>query len=266
MGLSIVRAPEPASRTLEPAVARSASACVCAAVLASRLKGIGEAKVPESHRLTRNGRRFPTDMVLAVPVANWSARLAEVVLFHHALGLTPGVIAFADEVRRAGHIVHTPDLYDGHTFTTLEEGIAHAGEIGLVEVAERGLRAAEMLPAQLVHAGFSLGVVPAQRLAQTRAGARGALLVHSCLPVSEFGPAWPGRVPVQVHAMEADPFFVDDGDIDAARGLVGASIDAELFLYPGDQHLFADSSLPSCAADAAALLTQRVLAFLGSAG
>ena len=188
--------------------------------------------------------------------------MAEVALFHHAQGLTPGVVAFAEELRRAGHTVHAPDLYDGRTFATLEEGAAHAKEIGFGEFMERGLRAVEGLPAELVYAGFSLGVMPAQMLAQTRTGARGALLFHACFPVSEFGPSWPEGVPVQVHAMDADPFFVDDGDIDAARALVGEAEDAEMFLYPGDQHLFADSSLPSYDAEAAALLTRRVLDFL----
>ncbi len=188
--------------------------------------------------------------------------MAEVVLFHHAQGLTPGVVAFADELRGAGHTVHTPDLYDGHTFGTLDEGIAYAGEIGFGEMLERGVRAVEGLPASLVYAGFSLGVMPAQKLAQTRAGARGALLFSSCLPVLEFGAAWPDGVPVQIHGMDADPFFVDEGDIDAARELVDEATDAELFLYPGDQHLFADNSLPSYVEDAAALLTERTLGFL----
>lgn len=188
--------------------------------------------------------------------------MAEVVLFHHALGLTPGVVAFADDLRHAGHTVHTPDLFDGRIFTTLEEGIGHAEEIGFGEVIERGVQAVEALPAELVYAGFSLGVVPAQRLAQTRAGARGALLFYSCVPVSEFGPAWPDGVPVQVHGMDADPIFVGEGDIDAARALVDEATDAELFLYPGDQHYFADSTLSSYDAEAAALLTRRVLAFL----
>jgi dienelactone hydrolase len=188
--------------------------------------------------------------------------MAEVVLFHHAQGLTPGVAAFADGLRRAGHTAHAPDLYEGRTFGTVEEGVAHAREIGFGEVMERGLRAVEGLPAGLVYAGFSLGVLPAQRLAQTRPGARGALLFHACFPASEFGPAWPEGVPAQVHAMDADPFFVDGGDIDAARALVGEAEEAELFLYPGDRHLFADGSLPSYDADAAALLGGRVLAFL----
>ncbi|MDQ1721479.1 MAG: hypothetical protein QOI26_1213 [Pseudonocardiales bacterium] len=190
--------------------------------------------------------------------------MTEVALFHHAQGLTPGVVAFADELRRAGHTVHTPDLFEGRTFDTVAQGVGHAEQIGFGEVIERGVRAVDGLPAELVYAGFSLGVLPAQRLTQTRAGARGALLFHSCVPVSEFSSAWPDGVPVQVHAMDADPFFVGDGDIDAARALVDQAEDAELFLYRGDQHLFADSSLPSYDADAAALLSQRVLGFLGA--
>ena len=188
--------------------------------------------------------------------------MAEVALFHHAQGLTPGVVAFADELRRAGHAVHAPDLYDGRTFSTLEEGVAHAEEIGFGEVIERGVRAAEGLPAGLVYAGFSLGVGSAQGLAQTRPGARGALLFHACLPVSEFGPSWPEGVPVQVHAMDADPEFDNGWDLPAARALVEEAEDGELFLYPGDRHLFADGSLSSYDAGAAALLGRRVLAFL----
>ena len=117
--------------------------------------------------------------------------MAEVVLFHHALGLTPGVVAFADELRRAGHTVHTPDLFDGRTFGTIEEGVGYAQEVGFPEVIERGVRAVAELPAGLVYAGFSLGVLPAQKLAQTRPGARGALLFYACVPISEFGSAWP---------------------------------------------------------------------------
>ena len=142
--------------------------------------------------------------------------------------------------------------------------MAHAEKIGFGNVIERGVRIAEQLPAELVYAGFSLGVLPAQKLAQTRAGARGALLFYSCVPVSEFGSGWPPEVPVQVHGMDADPIFVGEGDIDAARALVQSAPHAELFLYPGDQHYFADSSLPTYDADAAALLTRRVLDFLST--
>jgi dienelactone hydrolase len=188
--------------------------------------------------------------------------MAEVVLFHHAQGLTPGVVAFADELRGAGHTVHTPDLFEGRTFGTLDEGMRYVEQTGFGEMTGRGAQAAEGLPAELVYAGFSLGVLPAQKLAQTRPGARGALLFYSCVPVSEFGSGWPDGVPVQVHGMDADPIFVGEGDIDAARELVEQAKDAELFLYPGDQHYFADNSLPSYDADATALLIQRVLDFL----
>ncbi|MFH8682907.1 dienelactone hydrolase family protein [Streptomyces lydicus] len=188
--------------------------------------------------------------------------MAEVLLFHHAHGLTSGVRAFAGALEAAGHRVHLPDLYEGRVFEDLQDGVGHAMEVGFETIIERGRAAAEQLPAGLVHLGFSLGVLPAQALAQTRAGARGALLLHSCVPASEFGGAWPQGVPVQIHGMDADEFFVADGDLDAARALVASTPDAELFLYPGDRHLFADSSLPSYDEKATALLTERVIGFL----
>ena len=190
--------------------------------------------------------------------------MAEVLMFHHAQGLTPGVRAFADDLRPSGHIVHTPDLFDGRIFQSIDEGLAHIGKMGFDEMRERGVRVADDLPPALVYAGFSFGVLPAQKLAQTRAGARGALLFYSCLPISgewAFGP-WPDGVPVQIHGMDNDPIFVGEGDIVAAREIVQKVRDAELFLYPGDQHYFADSSLPSYDAESTALLTRRVLAFL----
>ena len=190
--------------------------------------------------------------------------MAEVLLFHHAQGLTPGVQAFADELRAAGHTVHTPDLFAGKTFGSIDEGLAHAKSVGFETILENGVRLADDLPAELVYAGMSLGEMIAQKLAQTRPGARGALLFYACIPITgewSFGP-WPEGVPVQIHGMDADPIFVGEGDVDAARELVAAVGDAELFLYPGDQHYFADSSLPSYDPEATALLTQRVVEFL----
>jgi len=188
--------------------------------------------------------------------------MAEVLLFHHALGQTPGFLSFADGLRSAGHTVHTPDLFDGRTFATIDDGLAYAQQVGFRELIGRGLHIADDLPRALVYAGFSLGVLPAQRLAQTRPGARGALLFYSCVPVAEFGPAWPSEVPVQIHGMDADPIFTGEGDLDAARAIVATAPQAELFLYPGSEHYFADASLPSYDPQAAALLTQRVLDFL----
>ena len=189
--------------------------------------------------------------------------MTDVLLFHHAQGLTEGVREFAGQLRAAGHRVTVPDLYEGATFGTVDEGVAHAQQIGFGAIRERGRRAAGELPAGLVYAGFSLGVMPAQLLAQTRPGARGALLMYGCVPAAEFGP-WPAGVPVQVHGMDADPWFAED--LDAARELARTVPDAELFLYPGDKHLFADSSVPDYDEPAAALLRQRVLAFLTQVG
>jgi dienelactone hydrolase len=192
--------------------------------------------------------------------------MAEVLLFHHAQGQTQGFHAFSDDLRQAGHTVHTPDLFEGRTFGSIDEGIGYASEVGFGEIIERGERAANELSDDLVYAGFSLGVLPAQKLAQTRPGARGALFFSSCVPTSEFGTSWPEGVPVQIHGMDADPFFVDEGDLDAARAIVDSTENAELFLYPGNQHYFADSSLPSYDEAATKLLTQRVLAFLEERG
>ena len=188
--------------------------------------------------------------------------MAEILLYHHAQGLTAGVRAFAETLRGAGHTVHLPDLYDGHTFDTLDAGLGHAREVGFGALLERGRAVADGLPADLVYAGFSLGVMPAQALAQTRPGARGALLFEACLPPTEFAERWPDDVPVQIHGMDADPIFAGEGDLDAARELVASTENAELFLYPGNQHLFADRSLATYSESAAALMTERVLSFL----
>lgn len=188
--------------------------------------------------------------------------MAEILLFHHAQGLTAGVVDFADQLRAAGHTVHTPDLYDGRTFDDLDEGVGHARELGFDNITEAGVRTADDLPAELVYGGFSLGVGPAQKLAQTRPGARGALLCYAAIEPTEFGDSWPTGVPVQVHAMADDPEFNNGWDLPAAEKLVAAAADGELYLYPGDQHLFADSSLPSYDTEATELLMQRVLGFL----
>lgn len=192
--------------------------------------------------------------------------MAEILLFHHVQGLTPGVLSFADELRAGGHTVHTPDLFDTRTFPTLEEGVAYAGTVGFGTILDRGVDAAGDLGADLVYAGFSMGVMPAQKLAQTRPGARGALFIDSCLPVTEFGEGWPEGVPVQIHGMDADPIFAGEGDLDAARELVDSTEHGELFVYSGDAHLFADSSLPSYHREATGLMTERVLDFLSKLG
>jgi dienelactone hydrolase len=188
--------------------------------------------------------------------------MTELILFHHAQGLTTGVRELAATLESAGHVVHLPDLYEGRTFPDLESGLGFARETGFGTVVGRGVAAGEAVPAEVVYVGYSLGVMPAQQLAQTRPGARGAVLLESCVPAAEFGGAWPASVPLQVHGADEDPIFAGEGDLDAARELVASAPDAELFVYPGKNHLFADSSLPTYDAGAAELLTERVLRFL----
>ncbi len=196
--------------------------------------------------------------------------MAEVVVFHHVQGLTDGMLAFAAQLRAGGHTVHTPDLFDGERPQTVEDGVAHVGSVGDEVLAERAERSLADLPEGLVYAGFSWGAATAQRLAQTRPGARGALLYEACIPLTgdwAFGP-WPDGVPVQIHGMDQDPFFALEGDIDAARQLVetvGPDL-AELFVYPGDRHLFTDSSLPSYDAEATALVVKRSRELLDRVG
>jgi dienelactone hydrolase len=193
--------------------------------------------------------------------------MAEVLLFHHAQGLTPGCLSFADELRAAGHVVHAPDLYDGRTFTELAAGVAYAEQVGFDTIIERGQLAAASLPNEIVYAGFSLGALPAQMLAQTTPGAKGALLFHSCIPTAEFGGPWPQGVPVQIHIMEDDEWALPPNeDLAAARELDETVENAELFVYPGDRHLFADNSLADYDESAAALLSRRVLSFLDEIG
>jgi dienelactone hydrolase len=182
--------------------------------------------------------------------------VAEVVVFHHALGLTDGVRRFADELRAAGHTVHTPDLYDGRTFQTTEEGMAHSEELGgPMAIVDSARAAVASLPSEAVYVGFSLGVLPAQSLAQTRPGARGAVLCYSALPLGEWGDNWPATWPegvrLQLHILDGDE------DFEIAQGLAATVSGAELFVYPGSEHYFAEHD-----EQAAALLLERVLDFL----
>lgn len=192
--------------------------------------------------------------------------MVDVVLFHHIQGLTPGITALAAELARDGHTVHTPDLYDGHVFDRMDDGFAYLRSLDRARLTAQVDAAVDTLPDRLVFAGMSWGVMHAQRLAQTRPHARGAVFFDACLPLTgegTFGP-WPAGLPVQIHGMDQDEFFALEGDLDAARDLVAAAGPdvAEVFTYSGDGHLFADSSLPSYDPAAAELAIGRVRDFL----
>ena len=177
--------------------------------------------------------------------------MAEILLFHHAQGQTPGFLSFADELRAAGHTVHAPDLYEGRTFDSLEDGVGYAREVGFATIAGRGVGSRPTPCPTASSTGASRSApLPAQKLAQNRPGAKGALLFHAAFPLSEFGDSWPPGVPLQIHMMEGDQWALED--LPAARELVETIDGAELFLYHGDGHLFADSSLADYDEQAAA--------------
>lgn len=184
--------------------------------------------------------------------------MAEIVVFHHALGLTPGVLALAADLQATGHTVHTPDLFASKTFDHLADGIEHAEEIGFDVILDRGRAAVGDLPHDLVHLGLSLGVLPAQLLAQTLPGARAAVLLHGCIPPEEFETPWPAGLPVQLHVMADDEL----GDVEVAREIAATVPTAELFCYPGDAHLFTDRGLDDYDPTAATLVLDRVRRFL----
>ncbi|MBR7744307.1 dienelactone hydrolase family protein [Phycicoccus sp. BSK3Z-2] len=191
--------------------------------------------------------------------------MTEIVLLHHIRGLTTGVLALADTLRAAGHTVHTPDLFDGRTFGSIEEGAAYAGDVGFATVRAQGVAAVGEHPGASVVAGISMGVVAAQEAAQTLPGIRAALLYEAFVDPATFG-SWPDGVAVQVHGMDADPFFAEEGDLAAARAFAEGRADADVFDYPGSSHLFLDASLESYDPDATALVVERSLDLLGRLG
>lgn len=198
----------------------------------------------------------PVPMRQRAPVCH-HPRMADLILFHHAQGLTPGIQAFADRLRRAGHLVIVPDYYDGRRFDTIEDGVIHAESIGYASLIDRALERVQPLPSPVVVAGFSLGALPAQKLAQTHRGVIGAVLYHGGLPPEVFEAPWPAGVALQVHVVEDDPWS-DQDEIDA---LIAAS-GGQLLLYPGGGHLVADSSHPDYDPEIADEIAAQTMAFL----
>lgn len=183
--------------------------------------------------------------------------MAEVLLFHHAHGQTPGFLEFAQELRRAGHGVHTPDLFEGRVFDDLEDGIHHADAIGEERMFTIARRAADELPHDIVYAGISLGVMPAQALAQQRPGALGLLSYCAAVPPHFFG-AWPDHMPSQLHTTADDPWTSRE----ELAETTAAMPNVELFEYPGSGHLFFEPASPDYDGHGAELVLKRTLDFL----
>jgi dienelactone hydrolase len=190
--------------------------------------------------------------------------MAEVALFHSAQGLRPGVVGFADDLRKGGHVVHTPDLFDGAVFERLDEGIAFRDEIGIPELIRRAGEAVAELPPTTAMAGFSMGASAAAYLAAHRPEGRGHVQMHAAIPPRELGvDAWP-PVPVQVHFAVDDPWVDADELRSLSEAVRAAGVDFEEFSYPGDGHLFADPDLPEYDEASSQLMRRRVLAFLSA--
>lgn len=170
--------------------------------------------------------------------------MAQLLLLHHALGLTHSVRRLAAAWRDAGHDVHTPDLYDGHVFGTIPEGVAYAQSQGFSAVAAKGEDAASDLSPGFVVCGLSLGVMPAMRLGVSNDAVSGVVAVGSCVPPSFLEAPWPRDVPLRIIASRDDPFFRDEGDLEAAQELVATAANARLKLMPGAEHLFMEAKDP----------------------
>jgi dienelactone hydrolase len=195
--------------------------------------------------------------------------MAEVVMFHSVLGLRPAVQDAAERLRVAGHTVHTPDLFDGEVFDNIDDGMRKEETIGSREIARRAEEAVAELPAELVFAGFSMGLVYAEWLAASRPGALGAVLMHGAVPVEGlteyFGvERWPAGVPVQVHYAADDPWVEAEQEViplgDAVRG---AGAEFEQYVYPGSGHLFADPNFFEYDLASSEAMWERVISFLG---
>lgn len=190
--------------------------------------------------------------------------MANLVIFHSALGLRPALLRWADRLRDRGHQVHTPDLFDGEVFDELEQGVAKRDAIGIPELIYRAHAAVAELPEDLFYAGFSMGAASAQMLAGSRPGARGAILMHAALPLPALQIAsWPAAVPVQLHYAEEDP-WVDEATVEALQAALVDQL--EIHRYPGANHLFADDDSPDFAAESASAMLERAEQFIGSAG
>ncbi|MDO5633915.1 MAG: dienelactone hydrolase family protein [Micrococcus sp.] len=191
--------------------------------------------------------------------------MAQIILFHHARGLTEGVRRFAELIEAGGHTVHTPDLYDGRVFETVEEGVAFAKELGTSTITARGIETIMDYPQASVVAGISLGALPAHCAAQTIPAFRACLSISAALPLNAFAPLWPPHVALQVHLGERDPWAVDE-DLPLARSYAATAEHpdrpADLFEYDTDAHLFMDNTDPGYSKALTDLCVSRIIELL----
>jgi dienelactone hydrolase len=186
--------------------------------------------------------------------------MAEIMLFHHAGGLTEGVVSFAQTLRDSGHTVHAPDLFDGRTFADVRDGVSYAQSVGEETFAAKAAEVLSSMPTDLVYGGMSMGAARAAEQVLTRPGAKGAFFLYGAIAPSWWEATWPAGVPAQAHVTEDDEWREPDAEAEYLAGVPGA----ELFVYPGSGHLFAEPGHPDFDEAVARLATERVLAFLAA--
>ena len=142
--------------------------------------------------------------------------MAEILLFHHAQGQTPASTPSPRAPGRGAHGAHAGRLRRTHLRRpSTRHGHARRDRL------RRGLRARR-------HAADGLPEGLALRQASRWGDARaepgpdrrepGGPAAGGLRPDLGVGSGWPDGVPVQVHGMDGDPYFAEEGgDIDAAR-------------------------------------------------
>ena len=189
--------------------------------------------------------------------------MAEIILFHSVLGLRHGVTDGANRLRDAGHIVYTPDYYDGEVFDDPAEGVRKREELGMEEITKRVRDSVAMRQPSLVYGGFGLGARCAQVLALTRKETQGLVLLHGALPAEETAPGgWPRGLPVQVHHADDDE-WVDSETVDRlGRAVQEAGAGFEAHRYTGAARSLTDPDLPGYDHDTAEVMWDRVQDFV----
>lgn len=184
--------------------------------------------------------------------------MVQLAVFPHAMGVTAGMRAFVNALADDGHEVQLVDLYDGIVCDDLDAGIEHANEIGFSTVIDRGVAAIEPDATGVVVIGFSLGVLPAQKLAQTHPGVIGAVLCDAAVPADAFG-GWRDGVRAAIHLCADDPLVAEDL---AAAAELATRDEIELTIHPGAGHVAIDASGPAYDPDLARHLRAEIRAFV----
>jgi dienelactone hydrolase len=200
-------------------------------------------------------------MPVKVPVSHlgpYGDRMTDVIAFHHAMGQTPGFLAFVNRLGSLGYVVHAPDVFLGEVFDDVDEGVAFAESLGAAELIRRAEAALEDVPTDAAYLGMSMGTGLASHFIRTRPGAQGAVLLYGQGNPADFDGPWSLDLPVQIHTMEEDKWV----DVAEARRFVSAVPTARLYLYPGSGHLFAEEGDPDYDDPSAVLLWERMTELL----